>query len=98
MLSLPAAILIAGICIGIGLPATVFSILYFAYRMVLMVSVLKRTDTVNDAAYLHRQMGGKKVKPPKEIIESPEIEIGSMAENSKAMENLRKMQDPPDEY
>lgn len=98
MLSLPTAILIAGILIGIGLPVTIIAFCYFAYKMMMSATIFRFSDNANDSAYLHRQLLNKAPKAPDMPPEAHDIEIASMSDNPEAMENLRRNQDPSSAY
>ena len=92
MVSLPTAILLAGALIGIGLSVGLIGCLFVLYRIFITLSVLRTADTPEDAAFLYRQFTGKKKKPQKVVAEMPDLEIGSLADNPDAMENMRKQQ------
>lgn len=96
MISLQVAILIAGIFIGIGLPLTVVGAFYFAYRMFLLSSVMKKAESASDAVWMHNKISG--VKPPVEppVENAQDVDISSFLDNPEAMERIRKNQDPAD--
>jgi len=98
MISLPTAILIAGIVIGIGFPAAMIGAFYFAYKMLLTATIFKSATNANDAAFLHRQFSKETPKPPEADPVIPDMEISSMADSEEMMANLRRNQDPSPEY
>lgn len=100
MLSLPTAILLAGIVVGIGFPVGLLGITYILYRLILHLAIFKVAENSREAAFLRRQFVDGPPKPQKVVAEMPDREIASLADNPEVLENMRKKQTstPPDNY
>lgn len=94
-MSLTSAIIVAGILVALGLAVGIAVAAYYAYRLMVTITIFKATDNARDAAMLHRSMNGKPPKPPEEspekkVAQMPDIGIHEMGENPVARKNLRK--------
>lgn len=92
MVSLPTAILIAAMVVGVALPLGILAAAFFAYKIFVAAKIFNLSKTVEDAAFLQRQFTKNKITQEKVVAEMPDIEIAALAENPDILERLEAMQ------
>lgn len=91
----PTALLVAVTIFCLGVLVLIGVFVYFAWRFVTTMAVLRMTDDPNAAARILRAAGvdGPK-EPEKKPMELPPTGIDELKNSREAIKNLRKQQDP----
>lgn len=93
------AALIIGFMVTVGIGVTVTLSIKHLCNLLKTIAVLKAAGTAKEAAFLSRQLLDESPKPPEKMVaEMPEIDVSSMADNPKAMKNLRAKQSSSSTY
>lgn len=97
-MSLPEAILIAGISVGIGLGIGIGLMFYFLYRIFCVLAAAMTGDGMT----MRRAISGTKTPKPspdeKTVPPMPELGLEAMADKEAVMDKLRKKQDSSDSH